>query len=55
MSSIFKVSLQNYSIPFPFSCFYVGAPPPTYSHLPTLAFNYNGISSLNRTKGLSSH
>jgi hypothetical protein len=36
-------------------CFYKGAPPPTHTHLPTLAFPYTGVSRLSRTKGLSSH
>ena len=36
-------------------CFYEGAPPPTHSLLPTLAFPYSGALSLHRSKGLSSH
>ena len=28
---------------------------PTHSHLTTLALPYTGVSSLHRTKGLSSH
>jgi hypothetical protein len=35
----------------PTPCFYKGAPPPTHSHLTTLAFPYAGAWSLHRTKG----
>jgi hypothetical protein len=55
MLSPFLVSLPRNLLSYPLSpCFSEGAPLPTHSCLPTLAFPYTGASSLHRTKGLSS-
>jgi hypothetical protein len=44
-----------YAIPPPPASMSVLPHSPTPSHLPALAFPYNGASSLHRTKDLSSH
>jgi hypothetical protein len=49
----FPVSpLENYSIPLPLLLWGCSS---NHSHLPSLAFPYTGVSSLQRTKGLSSN
>ena len=50
MLSPFPVSPLEPPIPSPTTPI-----PLTHSHLTTLAFPYTGVSSLHRTKGLSSH
>ena len=55
MLSPFPISLLESSYPIPPSpCFYMGAPPPTLSCFPTLAFPYTGALSLHRINSLSS-
>jgi hypothetical protein len=49
-----KFSLWDLPIPSPSPYFYEDAPPPSYSHITTLAFPYTGEWSLYMTKDLSS-
>jgi hypothetical protein len=43
------------SYPLPSPCLYEGAPPPTHSCPPILAFPYTGALNTLRLEGLSSH
>ena len=55
MFSSFQVSPLETPYPIPAPWLYEGAPPPTHSHPPALAFPYTGALNTLMSKGPSSH